>query len=129
MEWTIVPRGDVAAHWSGLYVTMNKIGSLTLSRITHERLGSPEAVTIRFNRFTEQLSLTTAKLDDDHAYPLKKYGQRGAKIVRVFRLVSQFGIRPPDTDRVSGTEDRSRGPPYIESACNSDLAEGTLSMP
>lgn len=97
MEWTIVPRGDVAAHWSGLYVTMNKIGSITLSRVTHERLGSPNAVTVRFNRFTEQLSLTPATIGEPNAYPLKKYGQRGAKIVRVYRLVSQFGIRPPDT--------------------------------
>lgn len=41
IEWTILPRGDVAAHWSGLYVTMNRLGSIVLSRVTWERLGEP----------------------------------------------------------------------------------------
>ena len=36
-DWMIVPRGDVAPHWSGLYVTMNKLGSIAMSRVTHER--------------------------------------------------------------------------------------------
>ena len=41
VEWTILPRGDVAAHWSGLYVTMNRLGSIVMSRVTWERLGGP----------------------------------------------------------------------------------------
>jgi len=39
IEWTILPRGDVAAHWSGLYVTLNRIGSIAMSRVTWARSG------------------------------------------------------------------------------------------
>ncbi len=95
--WTILPRGDVAPHWSRLYVTINRSGALALSSVTHERLGSPEAVLIMFDRFKQRLGLKPAKLDTPNAYPLKKYGRRGAKIIRAYRLITEFGIRPPDT--------------------------------
>lgn len=96
-EWTVLPRGDVAAHWSGLYVTLNKIGTLAMSRVTHERLGSPEAFMIMWNRFTQRLALKPVEAGSKDAYPARKYGRRGAKVVRAYRLVSLFGIRPPDT--------------------------------
>lgn len=95
-EWTTLPRGDVAAHWSGLYVTLNKIGTLAMSRVTHERLGSPEAFMIMWNRFTHRLALKPVVPGSEHAYPARKYGRRGAKVVRAYRLTTQFGIRPPD---------------------------------
>ena len=95
-EWTVLPRGDVAAHWSGLYVTLNKIGTLAISRVTHERLGSPEAFMIMWNRFTQRLALKPVEAGSEDAYPARKYGRRGAKVVRAYRLVAQFGIRPPD---------------------------------
>lgn len=96
-EWTILPRGDVAAHWSGLYVTMNAKGTLVMSRIAHERLGSPEAFLIMWNRFDQKLALKPADKHEKNAYPARKYGRRGAKVVRAFRLLTEFGIRPPDT--------------------------------
>lgn len=97
IEWQILPRGDVAAHWSGLYVTMNKIGSIVLSRVTHERLGSPECYLIMFDRFNQRLALKPARRGTPNAYPARNYGRRGARIVRAFRIVTEFGIRPPDT--------------------------------
>lgn len=97
IEWKIVPRGDVAAHWSGLYVTMNKLGSIVLSRVTHERLGSPTAYMIMFDGFNHRLALKPEEIGKKDAYPARKYGKRGARIIRVFRLVAEFGIRPPDT--------------------------------
>lgn len=97
IEWTILPRGDVAAHWSGLYVTMNRIGSIVLSRVTHERLGEPGAVLIMLDRFNQRLGLKPVEVGERHAYPVRNYGRRGAKIVRAFRIVTEFGIRPADT--------------------------------
>ncbi len=96
-EWIIVPRGDVAAHWSGLYATMNKIGSIVISGVTHERLGSPAAYIIMFDRFNRRLGLKPAKPGERFAYPARRYGKRGAKIIRAYRLVAEFTIRPPDT--------------------------------
>lgn len=103
IEWTILPRGDVAAHWSGLYVTLNRIGSIAMSRITWERLGSPRAVFIMWDRFNQRLGLKPAQGDERNAYPVRNYGRRGAKIVRAYRLLTEFGIRPPDTLEFQGT--------------------------
>src|SRR5216683_4688075 len=97
IEWTILPRGDVAPHWSGLYVTMNRRGSVVISRITHERLGEPAGYLVMFDRFNRRLGLRPAKPGERYAYPARKYGRRGAKIIRAFRLITEFGIRPPDT--------------------------------
>lgn len=93
----VIPRGDVAPHWSGLYVTMNKIGSVVLSRVTHEMLGEPKGYVIMLDRFNRRLALKPAIPGTRHAYPARKYGKRGSKIVRANRLVREFGIRPPDT--------------------------------
>ena len=97
IEWAILPRGDVAPHWSGLYVTLNSGGALALSGVTHERLGSPEAFQIMFDRFNQRLGLKPVDADTPNAYPARKYGRRGARIIRAHRLITEFGIRPPDT--------------------------------
>ncbi|MBK8304968.1 MAG: hypothetical protein IPK98_16845 [Chloracidobacterium sp.] len=59
-DWVVLPRGDVAPHWSGLYVTLNRGGSIVLSRVTHERLGEPTGYLIMFDRFTRRLALKPA---------------------------------------------------------------------
>jgi hypothetical protein len=97
IEWTILPRGDVAPHWSGLYVTMNRLGSIMMSRVTHERLGEPAAFLVMFDRFNRRIGLKPAEPETRHAYPVRNYGRRGARIVRAYRLLTEFGIRPPDT--------------------------------
>ncbi len=95
-EWTVLPRGEVAAHWSMLYVTMNPKGSIVISRTTHERLGSPPAFIIMFDRFNHRLGLKPAQIGEPNAYPARTYGRRGAKIIRAYRLLTEFGIHPPD---------------------------------
>lgn len=97
IEWTILRRGDVAAHWSGLYVSLNKRGALVMSKVTHERLGAPEAYFVMWDRFNQRLGLKPAKAKETNAYPARKYGKRGAKVIRAYRLITEFGIRPPDT--------------------------------
>jgi hypothetical protein len=96
-DWEILPRGDVAPHWSGLYVSMNKVGSIVMSRVTWKRLGSPPAILIMWDRYNGLLALKPARTGDMHAYPVRGYGRAGGKIVRAYRLLTRFGIRPPDT--------------------------------
>ena len=96
-EWKVLPRGDVAPHWSGLYVTMNKSGSLMMSRVTHERIGSPDAVLILLDAVHSRLALEPVKPGTRNAYPVRKSGQRGGGVVRAYRLLTEFGIRPADT--------------------------------
>ena len=95
-NWIVLPRGDVAPHWSGMYVSMNKLGSIVMSRTTYERFGKPEAVLILFD-ISGRLALRPASLHDDNAYPVRKYGRGGGKVVRAYRLLSEFNLKPADT--------------------------------
>lgn len=97
VDWAVLPRGDVAPHWSGLYVTMSRLGSIMMSRVTHERLGAPEAYLIMYDAMYDRMALKPAKANEPNAYPARKYGRRGAKVVRAYRLVTYFGIQPTDT--------------------------------
>lgn len=96
-KWVVLPRGDVAPHWSGMYVSLNKHGSIVMSRTTYERFGEPEAVLILFDMMTGRLALRPASLHGDNAYPVRKYGRGGGKVVRAYRLLSEFNINPFDT--------------------------------
>ena len=96
VSWKVLPRGD-AARWSGMYVTLNPIGKIALSRTTHQRLGSPEAVLIAYDVLNLKLALRPAALDTPNAYPIRKYGTCSGRIIRAYRLISEFGIRPRET--------------------------------
>lgn len=96
-RWVTVPRSTTAAQWSGIYVTMNKDGAIVIGSTTHRRLGSPEAYIVHFEPYNKRLALEPAAIDAENAYPARVTGSRGAKVLRVRRLVTEFGIRPPDT--------------------------------
>lgn len=95
--WRLVPRGDVAPHWSGLYVTMNPRGYLHMSRQTHARLGSPGAFRMLYHEMLRRLVLAPGEKGAKHAYPAGVSGKYGGKVIRAHRLMTEFYIRPPDT--------------------------------
>ncbi len=95
-KWAILPRGD-GARWSGMYVTMNRIGKIALSRTTHERFGAPAAVLIMYDPLNSRLGLRPAELGSPNAYPVRKYQTNGGRIIRAYRLVTEFGIQPAET--------------------------------
>lgn len=76
---------------------MNREGSIMISRVTHARIGAPEAVLIMLDALNSRLVLKPAKPGDRNAYPVRKYGRRGGRIIRAYRLLTEFGIRPSDT--------------------------------
>ncbi len=96
VQWAVLPRGD-AARWSGMYVTMNPKGSIVLSRTTHERLGAPMAVLIMYDALTSRLALRPVSPETQHAYPVRVQGTCGGRVIRAYRLVSEFGIQPTET--------------------------------
>ena len=97
VEWNMVPKDDVKAQWAGLYLTINRLGSIVMNRITYERLGSPAAFHLMFDRLNSRIGLKPTTLSADHAYGPSTIGRRGAKIVRANRLLREYGIRIPDT--------------------------------
>ena len=96
VKWTVLPRGD-AARWSGMYVTLNRIGKMALSRTTHERFGSPAAVLIMYDPMRSLLALRPVGPEEQNAYPIRKYGPNGGRIIRAYRLLTEFGIKPAET--------------------------------
>lgn len=92
----VLPRGD-AARWSGMYVTLNPVGKIALSRTTHERFGAPSAVLIMYDPMRSLLALRPAGLGDQNAYPVRKYGANGGRIIRAYRLLTDFAIKPAET--------------------------------
>lgn len=95
-RWAILPRGD-AARWSAMYVTLNPVGKIALSRTTHERFGAPEAVLIMYDPLSQSLALRPVAPDEQDAYPIRKYGANGGRIIRAYRLLTEFGIQPTAT--------------------------------
>src|SRR5438067_5420980 len=95
-KWAVLPRGD-AARWSGMYVTLNPVGKIALSRTTHERFGAPAAVLILYDPMTSRLALRPVEPNEQHAYPIRKYGPSGGRIIRAYRLLTEFGIQPQET--------------------------------
>jgi hypothetical protein len=96
-QWSVVPRGDVAPHWTRIFVTMNTKGEIVLARRTHEILGSPEAYVVRIDTLNDLLGLEPATFATKDAYPARVKGGGGARVIRVHRLITQYNLRPPDT--------------------------------
>lgn len=53
----MLPRGDVAAQWSGVYVTMNRKGEIAMNGVTHRRLGGAEVFHVMFDRVNSRIGL------------------------------------------------------------------------
>lgn len=50
LEWSIVPRGDVAPQASVFYVTMNRKGAIALNGTAYKRMGEPAAFLVMYNQ-------------------------------------------------------------------------------
>lgn len=97
IEWSVLPRGDVAPQATGIYATMNKKGEIFTNRFTYQRMGEPAAFLVMFDRVNNRIALkpTAAAMKD--AYPARKYGRRGGRVVRAYRLLTEFGVVIKDT--------------------------------
>lgn len=97
INWTLIPKDDAAPMHSKVYVTMNRIGTIVLNRYTYRRLDEPAAFHVMLDKLNSRIALKPTGVMSKHAYPARKYGRRGGRVVRVSRLVNEFGIRLPDT--------------------------------
>ncbi len=109
IQWSILPRGDVHPAHSRLYVTMNRRGEIAMNGMTYERLGSPEAFLVMFDKTNSRIALKPTRAVMKNAYPARKYGRRGARIVRAYRLLTEFGILVPDTIEFKDAEISTEG--------------------
>lgn len=103
-NWEECPRVDTTGRWSALYVTMNSDGHIVLSRRTFERVGSPEAFLLLFDRLGQIIGLKPAHTATRNAYPAAKIGRHGGRVIRALQLKRHFGIHVPETVRFVAPE-------------------------
>lgn len=96
-RWAVLPRGDITANHSKNYVSLSKLGKFVISRKTHERLGSPTHYLIKMDGDNELLALEPATREMRNAYPASITGSRGSKAIYAHRLVTEWGVSPPET--------------------------------
>jgi hypothetical protein len=96
-EWQEIPRGDIMPQHAGIYVTMNPMGDIVLSRVTYEMLDSPPAFVILFDKRNNRIGLRPAALATKNAYPARVASRCGAKKVRGHRLTREHRIDLPQT--------------------------------
>ena len=90
--WRECPRGDVVGQWSALYVTLNKRGYITMSRVTYERAGGPKAFIVYLDEVNNRIGLKPTHPSFKNAYPVGPSGRHGGKLVRAFRAMQEMGI-------------------------------------
>jgi hypothetical protein len=96
-EWKVLTRGDATAQFPVLYATLNPAGAIVIGRAAFERMGAPAAFMVMFDPLRHRLGIKAAAVGEPNAYPARKYGLSGAKIVRANRILKEFGVRPPET--------------------------------
>lgn len=97
-DWQEIPRGDVMPQYAGIYVTMNPMGEIVLSRVTYEMLDGPPAFVILYDKTNNRIGLKPATLATRNAYPARVQ-KAGAKKIRVHRLIREHRIDLPLTVR------------------------------
>ena len=98
VEWEILPKDDgIAPNSSGVYVTINRRGAIALNKVAYGRMGEPAAFLIMFDKTNSRIMLKPAALATKHAYRAGKNRKRGGPLVRAYRLITQFGVKIPET--------------------------------
>ena len=98
-NWKQVSRGDVHSEFAGFYVTLNPKGHVHMSRVTFQRLDSPEAFQIFFDEANNRIGLKPSVRAAKDAYIAGPFGSSGGRQVRILRLLNEFGIDLPATLR------------------------------
>lgn len=80
-----------------MYVTLNPKGKIALSRTTWERFGAPAAVLIKYDALNSRIALCPVDPEVPNAYPVRTYQMNGGRIIRAYRLLTEFGIQPRET--------------------------------
>ena len=98
VEWTVLPKDDgVSPNSSGVYVTINREGTIAMNKVAYQRVGEPAAFLIMFDKTNSRIALKPAALATKHAYRAGKYHKQGGRLIRAHRLLTQFGIKIPET--------------------------------
>ena len=86
------------------HVTLNKKGVILMNIIAYERMGSPEAVELRYDPANSLIGLKPTEPDADNAFPVKPKDNFRTRIVHASPFSRHHEIGPDRTVAFLGPE-------------------------
>lgn len=99
-DWLECPRDPNASRWASLYATLNPHGDIVITNFTFRALGEPEHVLLMYDQRNHTIGIQGKnKALAKNAYPVRRRGSHGGRVIRGYRLCREFGIRMDRTVR------------------------------
>lgn len=92
-RWEVFEDGPITPPEERLHASLNRRNDLLLNRNILERLGSPEAVLLMFDRLNEIIGVNPAPPTLPNAFPLKSVTRGRHRIIHATPFCKRFGIR------------------------------------
>jgi hypothetical protein len=96
-RWQEIPRDNKRAQWAGIYVTMNRQGTIVLNRAAHERLGKAEAFHLLYDAANNVIGLKPTMPAMKNAYPVMISGRHGGRKIAAYRLLKECALQIDET--------------------------------
>lgn len=96
-DWRECPRQERTGQWSAIYVTLNAKGCIVLGKAVYQRLGEPKAFLLLYDGVNNRIGLKPTGAGIRNAFPAGKSGRHGGRLIRAFRLLTEFGIHVKET--------------------------------
>ncbi len=87
--WKEVPSDPKAGKWAAMYVTLNPKGEISMTRLTWEKTGRPEAFQIFIDDANQRIGLKPSSPNLRGTYRAAKNGKLGGRRVNAFRLIAE----------------------------------------
>ena len=96
-EWKEIKNDNTRAQWAGLYVTMNRKGTIVMNRAAHEKVGAPTAFKLLYDPGNNTIGLKPTVDKILNAYRANKSGRHGGRKISAFRLLAECSLHIDDT--------------------------------
>lgn len=96
-DWKEIPRDARRAQWAGIYVTMNRQGTIVMNRAAYEQTGAPSAYLLLYDPANNMIGLQATSRNIQNAYLLQKSGRHGGRKIAAYRLLVEAGLHIKET--------------------------------
>ena len=85
-------------------MTMNRMGLIVLNRAADERMGSPAAYNLLYDKANNTIGLKPTAAAMRNAYPSARSGRHGGRKVNAYRLITECSLVINETIEFSDAE-------------------------
>jgi hypothetical protein len=103
-DWKEIPRDGKRAQWTGIYVTINRLGTIVMNRGAYERMDEPAAFLLWFDAPNNTIGLKPAAVSTKNAYPALRSGRHGGRKIFAHRILTECSLLIKDTLEFSDAE-------------------------